>query len=73
MKDYNVLVMVEQIAGDIELDWDDTHDNPSGEYEYEVEADSEYDAFEAALDIFHMEVPISCLDHFEVTPTVTFY
>lgn len=53
-------IMVRQLVPDEELDHDDRADSPVGEYEYVAESEDE------ALDDFHSEVPIACLEDFEI-------
>ena len=43
------------------LDPDDRASDPTGEYEYDAANEDE------ALDMFHEDVPISCLDNYEIT------
>ena len=54
-------IIVSQIVDHDDLHPDDLGSDPTGEYIYE--ADNE----ENALDMFHDDVPISCLDNYEIT------
>lgn len=54
-------VTVEQIVSDEELDLDDLDEMPAGTYSYHAMTEEE------ALDEFHLDIPIACLEHFEIT------
>lgn len=70
MKRYNVLVTVDQIVDDADLDYDDAQDNPSGTYYCEVTAEDNSRVETVALDEFHSRVPITVLEHFNITTYV---
>lgn len=62
-------ILVRQLELDNYLDWDDLHERPAGCQgigsckAYPTDRESE----EEALDEFHNNIPISCLEDFEVT------
>ena len=58
----NYIVKVKQLVGDDELRHDDREDGPDEEYEYEDMEDED-----AVLDLFHDNVPIKTLEHYEIT------
>ena len=58
---YQYKITIKQLASDSDLDHDDLIDNPSGTVYLEAVTEN------AALDEFHETIPISCLDHFEIT------
>lgn len=49
-----------------ELDHDDQHDKPWCVRVYKVDARTEAEAENSALDKFHLEIPIACLDDFAI-------
>lgn len=53
-------ITVKQLVTDNELDHEDKHDNPTGQYDYWAESEDK------AIDHFHETVPISCLEDFEI-------
>jgi hypothetical protein len=53
-------IVVTQTVADDRLDHDDRETNPAGRYLYAAVSE------DAALDAFHRQVPIACLDDFEV-------
>lgn len=71
MNSYQVRVNVSRIVSKKELDPDDRRFNPTGEYEFEVEAENSLHAAEKALDEFHRTVPIACLEDFAIDTLVT--
>lgn len=58
MKTYKITV--KQIVPEEELAREDRDENPTGEYEHRAENEDE------ALDEFHAEIPIACLDDFDI-------
>lgn len=67
--DYRVTVKVTRLVGADEMDADDRQDPflvDGGEMTYRISAGNEESAREKALDQFHGEVAIGCLDDFEI-------
>lgn len=56
----NFKITVTQLVDDADLDHDDIDDNPKGDHVFNAESEEE------ALDVFHWNVPIACLDHFDI-------
>ncbi len=70
---YTVAVEVE-LANMVEfsdLHYDDMQDDPTGEYEFAIQADNDDDARDGALEEFHSSVPIRILEHFDIIPIIT--
>jgi hypothetical protein len=53
-------IVVKQLVPDQELDHDDREEDVPGKYYFDGNTEDE------ALDKFHAEVPIACLDDFEI-------
>ena len=64
-----VKVTVKQTAKKLS-DPDDRQQNPKGEHIFFVEARNKKEAKERALDRFHLEVPVGCLDDFDISAEV---
>lgn len=58
MKKFKIIVT--QLVENEELCHDDIETDPSGEYEYTAKNEDE------ALDQFHLEIPIACLDDYDI-------
>jgi hypothetical protein len=67
---YAVKITVTQVSK-ILSDADDREQNPAGDYYYKIKANKIAAAIEKGLDIFHMNVPIGCLENFEITTYAT--
>ena len=73
MMKFAVCLTVRQISAQLQ-DTADEENNPAGEYKYIVSItasnDPCSDAEEKALDLFHRDIAIGCLDDFEIIATV---
>ena len=68
---FAVRVTCRQLVRDEELTYDDRDWRPTGSLTYHLMAPDANTARERALDRFANEVPIKCLDHYEVTAEIT--
>ncbi len=68
---FTVRVTCRQLVPDEELLSDDRAWDPTGSLTYHLMASDANAAQERALDRFAREVPIKCLDHYEVTAEIT--
>jgi hypothetical protein len=67
---FAVRVTCRQLAPDGELESDDRAWDPTGSLRYHLMAPDADTARERALDRFAREVPIKCVDHYEVTAEI---
>jgi hypothetical protein len=66
MKTWEMRVEVRALCDADEMHPDDRNDCPVGNHTYFVDADSDQEASEKALDQFHSEVPISVPEDFDI-------